>query len=110
MSLRITAYLFPFFKAFQKQIQSDDRRWEKEQWKTRGREGQEERIQRRINEYFADYFERGIPVPWLKIVGEAFIGWVRESFPDFLTRERMEDDEPYSPFRGHISEGAGSLS
>ena len=97
MSLRITAYLFPFFKAFQKQIQSDDRRWADEQWKIRGWQGQEERVQRRINEYFEDYFVRGIPVPWLKIVGEAFIGWVRESFPDFLTRESMEDNEPVAP-------------
>ena len=75
-------YLPQFFEAFTAQIKADQERWG-QTWARRPLEGQEDRIFARFHEYYRQWAEHGMPIPWLKIVGEAFIAWVRET-QDFI--------------------------
>jgi hypothetical protein len=70
-------YLPEFVKALEDQLDDDHKRWG-DTWQTRPRKGQEMRVKARYDDYFAQYQNAGVPVPWLKIAGEAMISWVRE--------------------------------
>lgn len=70
-------YLPEFYKAIESRIAEDDKRWG-DTWKQRPREGQELRVKARFDDYFDQFKNAGTPIPWLKIVGEALIAWVRE--------------------------------
>jgi hypothetical protein len=65
----------------EKQLIEDEKRWGDE-WKKRGLvwkgQSQEERFYGKILEYITDWRDLGVPVPWLKIIGEAHIALVRE--------------------------------
>ena len=63
------------------QIESDDKRWGNE-WQKRPREGQEERIFARFDEYYGNW-KQGEPIPWLKIIGLANIALARENHPEW---------------------------
>jgi hypothetical protein len=78
-------YLPEFVKAFTEQITSDNLRWG-QTWRKRPRLGQVERMWARLADYKDQFDNAGTPIPWLKIVGEAFIGWVRDNYPDYQTR------------------------
>ena len=78
-------YLPQFFKAFTAQIETDQKRWG-QTWARRPIENQEDRIFDRLMDYYGQWAEAGTPIPWLKIVGEAFIAWVRET-QDFVQEE-----------------------
>ena len=75
-------YLPQFFRAFTAQIETDQARWG-QTWARRPREGQEERMYARFVDYYDQWKNAGTPIPWLKIVGEAYIAWVRET-QDFV--------------------------
>jgi hypothetical protein len=51
-------------------------------WKERGLiyngQSQEERFFYKIQKYIYDYREKGTPMPWLKVIGEAHIALVRK--------------------------------
>jgi len=78
-------YLDEFVKAFKVQLEEDQKRWQNT-WKTRPREGQEHRVYARYGDYYDQFKYAGVPIPWLKIVGEAFISWVRENYPDYADK------------------------
>lgn len=63
------------------QLVEDDKRWG-DTWKERGlvhnEQSQEERWFRRMESYYQDFIEEGIPIPWTKVIGEAHICTVRE--------------------------------
>ena len=75
---KLRDYLPEFIEALEKQLDEDDKRWG-DTWKERPIEGQELRTEARYNDYFAQFKHAGIPVPWMKVVGEALICWVREN-------------------------------
>ena len=77
--LELIDYIEEFKQALIVQL-VDDQEEKGDYWMTLPRKGQEERIQTRIQGYFFDFEELRIPVPWTKIAGLAFIGWVRETF------------------------------
>lgn len=79
-------FLDEFCKQLREQLLDDDARWG-ETWRHRTREGQEQRIQDDYNNYFDQFNHAEVPVPWLKVVGNAYIAWVRESHPDVLISE-----------------------
>ena len=83
--MKLPEYLPEFIEAFQTQIEADDARWG-DTWKKRSAEGQEDRMYQRFRDYKDQFDNAGTPIPWLKIVGEAFIGWVREKYPDYADR------------------------
>jgi len=68
-------------EAMQGQLKSDDARWG-ETWITRTRKGQEERTILTFMNYFDQYQKAGVPIPWLKIVGNALICWYRDQHPE----------------------------
>lgn len=70
-------YLPEFTEALKEQLVKDQFRWG-DTWKGRPIEGQEMRIKSRFDDYFAQFVNAGVPVPWMKVVGEALIAWVRE--------------------------------
>lgn len=79
-------FLDEFMVVLDEQLRKDELRWGRT-WMYRPVEGQEMRIKARFNDYF-DQFERaGVPVPWLKVVGNAYIAWVRENHPEVLVNE-----------------------
>ena len=83
--MRLPDYLPEFYEAFVEQMRADDARWG-DTWKQRSAEGQEDRMYDRFRDYKDQFDNAGTPIPWLKIVGEAFIGWVREKHPDYSER------------------------
>jgi hypothetical protein len=70
-------------KKLETQLTKDQERWGNT-WKHRSREGQEERAFARFNDYFDQYKNAGVPIPWLKVIGEAHIAMVREDHPEEL--------------------------
>lgn len=79
----VTDFLDEFKDALFHQLISDHNRWGNT-WLNRPKEGQELRTKARYEDYF-DQFELGkpgIPVPWLKVVGEALICWIRDNHPE----------------------------
>lgn len=69
------------YDAMKRQLQSDDVRWG-ETWIKRTRKGQEERTILTFMNYFDQYRLAGVPIPWLKIIGNALICWYREQHPE----------------------------
>jgi hypothetical protein len=69
------------FIELESQLINDQIRWG-DTWKERGLVWngmpQEERFFQTIQQYMDDYRENGVPVPWLRILGEAHIARVRE--------------------------------
>lgn len=78
-------YLPQFFDVVKQQIERDNIRWG-QTWAKRSREGQEDRMYSRFNDYYDQWKNAGTPIPWLKIVGESFIAWVRET-QNFIQEE-----------------------
>ena len=72
-----------FDEAMEEQLLSDEKRWG-ETWLHRTKEGQEQRIENDFNDYFDQFRFNGTPVPWLKIVGNAYIAWIRENHPELF--------------------------
>ena len=68
------------------QLSKDHLRWG-DTWQQRSREGQEDRIFDRIQDYRDQFNNGGRAVPWLKIAGLAFIGHVREKYVDAWPEE-----------------------
>lgn len=77
IGLVLLGYFPQFIEALRSQLERDDTRWG-DTWEQRTREGQEKRAQARFSDYFDQFRATGMPVPWLKIAGTAFICWVRE--------------------------------
>ena len=80
---------YPFFiRALEIQLNKDNRRWGNE-WKKRPIEANDEwkhqniRVFDRFDDYLMDWLDKGIPIPWLKICGNAFIAYTRENNPDY---------------------------
>ena len=69
------------FVDVEKQLIEDQERYG-DTWKERGLdymdEDQETRWFNKMVEYFGDYVDNGMPIPWTKVIGEAHICLVRE--------------------------------
>lgn len=74
---KLVDYLPEFMEALTKQLEEDEKRWG-DTWKHRSRDGQEMRTKVRFDDYLAQFQNAGVPIPWMKVVGEALICWVRE--------------------------------
>jgi hypothetical protein len=63
------------------QLSDDEKRWG-DTWKERGLVyngmNQETRWFLKMQDYYNDFVENGVPIPWSKIMGEAHIALVRE--------------------------------
>jgi hypothetical protein len=84
---RVWHFLPALIPALMEQLREDNRRWGDE-WLQLPRLGQEDRIMGRILEYYEEYKAEGKPIPWLKIIGNAFIGWIRQCYPNIWYETR----------------------
>jgi len=79
----LTEYLPEFFKELEEQLKSDEIRWG-DTWKKRGLiykgRTQEQRFFDWLDNVRDQYENKGNAVPWMKVVGEAMICWVRENY------------------------------
>ena len=76
-------YMNEFVDAFTDQLEKNDVMWG-ETWLNRPRRGQEERVMHRFAEYFHEYVVNEEPIDWLKVIGNAYIAWVRENHPELF--------------------------
>lgn len=74
---RILDYVADFTVSLVNMLAEKETKWGNT-WKKRPREGQESRIKARILDYFDQFENAGVPVPWTKIAGLALIGWIRD--------------------------------
>lgn len=79
----LPAYFDEFVEALEDQIMEDNKRWG-DTWKERGLVwnglDQEARFFDWVYEKYMVFRHRGEPFPWLKVAGEAFIGYIREKY------------------------------
>lgn len=86
-------FLDEFLVELRAQLISDNDRWG-DTWLKRPKKGQADRMFDGIRQYYADArlaktlitpHEEPVfidSLPWLKITGEALIGWIRERYPE----------------------------
>lgn len=82
-AVELEAYLPEFLGELRLQLREDDKRWGST-WKNRPREGQEIRVFQAYDNYFDQYLHAHVPIPWLKVVGNAFIAWLRENHEELF--------------------------
>ena len=80
-NMKVIDFLFEFMDALALQLLEDEKKWG-DTWLKRFPEGQEARIWEHIQTYFDQFFNAGVPIPWLKIAGLALIAWIRETNPE----------------------------
>jgi len=78
---KVWDFLPEFDRALKAQLEDDDKRWGNT-WMERPREGQEERTISKYNDYFDQFLNAGKPIPWLRVIGNALICWIREQHPE----------------------------
>ncbi len=86
----LLTYLPEFVEALRIQLEADDVRWG-DTWEEYPIEGQEERTMARYTDYYAQFKNGGVPMPWLKVAGGAFICWVRELRAELIRKTIGED-------------------
>jgi hypothetical protein len=85
--MKLLDYYLYFIRDLREQLEADEKRWGDE-WKRHPIEGsvnwphQNDRVMKRIEQYYKDWKYNDVPIPWLKVCGNAFIAWVRERDPD----------------------------
>ncbi len=77
--LPLADFLPEFFLALEHQLGEDQKRYGNT-WIISGRDGQEARIYQWMTANYRAFVEEGMPFPWLKMAGEALIGWVRQNY------------------------------
>jgi len=81
--LLVADYIVEIVEELKHRLEMDQLRWG-DTWKNRPREGQEERAFARYVDYLDQFRNAGTSIPWLKVIGEAMICWIRE-------KEAMEE-------------------
>jgi hypothetical protein len=84
--MKLTDYIKEFSEELDVQLREDEERWG-DTWRKRPREGQVDRMMTRFKDYQDQYNNAGTDFPWLKVAGEALIGWVRDNIDDWEVKE-----------------------
>ncbi len=79
-------YVFRFAAALSHQLLEDEKRY-KDEWRKLPKDGQEDRVYQRFEQYWVEFSRDGLPIPWLKIAGLAMIAWVRDNHPEALVEQ-----------------------
>jgi len=74
-------FLEEFEFVFRTQLTEDTKRWG-DTWLKRPRKGQEVRTIENYRNKFDKFLNAGEPIDWMKIIGDAYICWVRERHPE----------------------------
>ena len=78
---KVWDFMDELVKALKAQLEDDETQWQ-DTWLKRTRKGQEQRTEVSFMKYFDQYRNAGVPIPWLKIIGNAMICWIREQHPE----------------------------
>lgn len=89
---KVRYYLTEFVRTFRKQLIEDDKR-EGDAWLGYTRAGQENAVFMKFGDYYDNFKVRGIPIPWLKVVGLAMIAWIREQHPELFPNGALVDTD-----------------
>jgi hypothetical protein len=84
MNKLIAYFSGEFSQKMIRQLMLDQKRWGNT-WLERTRDGQEERIWERYEDYFVNFYLDGEDIPWLKIVGNAVIAQARIDHPEWFS-------------------------
>jgi len=76
---QLPEYFSEFSHELECQIIEDNKRWG-DTWIKRGKEGQEDRFFDYVSQKLYEFEVENKPFPWLKVAGEAMIGYVREKY------------------------------
>ena len=95
--MRLQDFIDEFCEELKAQIDADEKRWG-DTWRYRSVEGQMDRMMARFKDYQDQHNLGGLPVPWLKIAGEALIGWVRDKHPQYYLITGLRPDPQPEPF------------
>ena len=79
--VKLTEYLDDFASDLEIELAKADLRWG-DTWLNRPIEGQYDRIQARLNDYYDQYRHGGQPYELMKAIGNLYIAWVRENHPE----------------------------
>jgi hypothetical protein len=79
--INVYDFLDEFMESFKSQLGNDEIRWG-DTFLKRTRKGQEQRTINNMNNKFDQFLNAGVPIEWLKIIGDAYICWVREQHPE----------------------------
>ena len=82
----LSEYMPEFIAALEAQLDSDELRYGPT-WKHRDVGNQTERVFARYRDYHDQYRFGEVAMPWLKVVGNAYIAWVRDNHPEDLLDE-----------------------
>ncbi len=75
-------WLPELMEALKAQLESDEKRWGDE-WRHRPVKAQARRTYARIREYLGEWPAGGLCLPWLKVIGGAYICWIRLRHPEY---------------------------
>ena len=81
MQTRVIDYLPDAIPALIEQLKQDETRWH-DTWLKRTRKGQEDRTYQDFARYYTEWLRDHKPIPWLKIIGDALICWIRDQHPE----------------------------
>lgn len=88
---RLTHFFFRFAEALFRLIDSEEKRWG-EVWRKEPKEGQEDRIYSRFEQYWVEFSREGMPIPWLRVAALAFVAWVRDNYPEAARGTYVDPD------------------
>ena len=84
-NMNVWDFLPEFTKALEEQLIEDNHRWG-DTWLQRPREGQDDRLVETLRNYCDQYKNAQVPLPYLKIAGNALINWIRDKHPGYWER------------------------
>lgn len=87
---RVVDFLDEFVSELEYELLKGEEKWGDE-WLSRSRSGQTERILDTFDTYYHKWLERGGDFPWLSVAGNAMIAWIRDSYPE-LSKAWQDDD------------------
>jgi hypothetical protein len=79
-------FMEKFATALTDQLKDDQKVWG-DTWRKRVILGHEDRIYSHLTDYYDQWKNGGVPIPWLKVAGLAMIAWIRENHPEALLNE-----------------------
>lgn len=82
----LTDYLPIFLETFKERLKEDKKKWGNT-WKHRSIKGQDERLRQELNAYWDQYDYGNQDLPYLKMIGNIFINWVREYEKEIYEKE-----------------------
>ncbi len=87
----LTEYVFIFAYSLLKQLECEPE-VHGDEWRKLPRDGQEDRIYCRFEQYWVEFSRDRMPVPWLKIAALALVAWVRDNYPESLIKTYVDPD------------------